>query len=68
MLLTSKIIIYEKDSTVFCIPFSVGLVFAQQIGNGYAQTINSFNSVLNTGIYDSDKAQINYPYEVPHWP
>jgi hypothetical protein len=46
----------------------VGLGFAQQIGDGYAQTINSFNSILNTGIYDSDKVQTNYPYEIPQWP
>lgn len=32
-------------------------VLHQQIGDGYAQTINSFNSILNTGIYDSDKVQ-----------
>ena len=48
--------------------FSVELAFTQQIGGGYAQTINSFNNILNTGIYDSDKAQVNYPYEVPQWP
>ena len=41
---------------------------AQQLGDGYAQTINSFNSILNTGIYDSDKVQTNYPYEIPQWP
>lgn len=58
----------KKILLFFVSLFSAGLVSAQQIGNGYAQTINSFNSVLNTGIYDSDKAQINYPYEVPHWP
>ena len=48
--------------------FSVELAFTQQIGGGYAQTINSFNNILNTGVYDSDKAQVNYPYEVPQWP
>lgn len=53
----------KKILLFFVSLFSVGLVSAQQIGNGYAQTINSFNSVLNAGIYDSDKAQINYPYE-----
>ena len=46
----------------------MGLGFSQQIGDGYAQTINSFNSILNTGIYDSDKIQTNYPYEIPQWP
>ena len=58
----------KKILLLFVSLFSVGLGFAQQIGDGYAQTINSFNSILNTGIYDSDKVQTNYPYEIPQWP
>ena len=58
----------KKILLLFVSLFSVGLGFAQQIGDGYAQTINSFNSVLVTGIYNSDKVQINYPYEIPDWP
>ncbi|WP_221648968.1 hypothetical protein [Bacteroides sp. K03] len=58
----------KKILLLFVSLFSVGLGFAQQIGDGYAQTINSFNSILNTGIYDSDKIQTNYPYEIPQWP
>ena len=46
---------------------SLESVYAQQIENGYAQTVNSFNSILNTGIYDSEKTQVNYPYEIPQW-
>lgn len=41
---------------------------AQQVGDGAAQTISSFNSILNTGVYDSEQAQTNYPYEIPQWP
>ena len=48
--------------------FCMRMVYSQQIGNGYAQTISNFNSILNTGIYDSDKSQVNYPYEIPQWP
>ena len=58
----------KKILLLFVSLFSVGLGFSQQIGDGYAQTINSFNSILNTGIYDSDKVQTNYPYEIPQWP
>ena len=58
----------KKILLLFVSLFSVGLGFSQQIGDGYAQTINSFNSILNTGIYDSDKIQTNYPYEIPQWP
>lgn len=58
----------KKILLLFVSLFSVGLGFAQQIGDGYAQSINSFNSILNTGIYDSDKVQTNYPYEIPQWP
>lgn len=58
----------KKILLLFVSLFSVGLGFAQQIEDGYAQTINSFNSILNTGIYDSDKVQTNYPYEIPQWP
>ena len=58
----------KKILLLFVSLFCVGLGFAQQIGDGYAQTINSFNSILNTGIYDSDKVQTNYPYEIPQWP
>lgn len=58
----------KKILLLFVSLFSGGLGFAQQIGDGYAQTINSFNSILNTGIYDSDKVQTNYPYEIPQWP
>ena len=58
----------KKILLLFVSLFSVELGFAQQIGDGYAQTINSFNSILNTGIYDSDKVQTNYPYEIPQWP
>ena len=47
---------------------NMGSIYAQQIESGYAQTVNSFNSVLNTGIYDSEKSQVNYPYEIPQWP
>ena len=47
---------------------SMGSAYAQQVENGYAQTVNSFNSVLNTGVYDSEKSQVNYPYEIPQWP
>ena len=58
----------KKILLLFVSLFCVGLGFAQQIGDVYAQTINSFNSILNTGIYDSDKVQTNYPYEIPQWP
>lgn len=47
---------------------SMGSAYAQQVENGYAQTVNSFNSVLNTGVYDSEKPQVNYPYEISQWP
>jgi hypothetical protein len=41
---------------------------AQQIGNGIATLIDTFNTLLPSGIYMSNKAQPNYPKELPAWP
>jgi hypothetical protein len=41
---------------------------AQQIGNGAATVIDTFNTLLPSGMYISNKAQPNYPSEVSVWP
>jgi hypothetical protein len=43
-------------------------VKAQQIGSGYATVIDTFNTLLPSGIYISNKTQPNYPIEVAAWP
>lgn len=58
----------KKCLLFFVLLFCMKMTYSQQVGDGYAQTINDFNSVLSTGIYDSDKSQVNYPYEIPQWP
>ncbi|MCD7974107.1 MAG: hypothetical protein LUG18_15830 [Candidatus Azobacteroides sp.] len=41
---------------------------AQQIGTGSTTSITNFNTVIPTGMYHTDKAQVNYPNEVTAWP
>ncbi|MDR2410156.1 MAG: hypothetical protein LBE13_18890 [Bacteroidales bacterium] len=43
-------------------------VNAQQIGNGAATVIDTFNTLLPSGVYISNKVQPNYPLEVSAWP
>jgi hypothetical protein len=52
-------------TSVLCIALSVN---AQQIGTGVAPEITNFNTLLSSGFYVSNKAQVNYPLEVPAWP
>ena len=40
----------KKSLLLFVSLFCVGLGFAQQIGDGYAQTINSFNRFFGSVI------------------
>ncbi len=42
--------------------------FSQQIGSGNATKVNNFNTILPSGMYYTDKAQVGYPYEIQAWP
>ncbi len=58
-----------KKSFLFIVLFISCLTLqGQQIGSGSETEVNNFNTILPSGMYYTDKAQSNYPYEIPAWP
>lgn len=54
--------------SLFTIFAPVLFLSAQQLGSGHSTYVTNFNTNLLSGMYRTDKAQVNYPYEIPAWP